>query len=409
MSLKYRDSQGNETPVAGLNGTSGELVPSISLVLTGTISLPEQDAHSQSDMTIQLPQRMPDSDYEVFFEQTLGNQGYRILTVHGKSIDTFALTSFNADVGVAVATSVSYKVVKLMTDEDRALDEQAIASLQAVVPSSASASNKLVTESEISKTEKTLSVGGSASAIVKIDVSVPFLDSDYGKFTEIDFQVRSDNIRFFISANDGAYLVTAQYNYRGSGWLTGLNYLVNGSKSISLYVSILNYPANVEAKLVFNGLDGAEITGMSKVSALPSGNAPMKQYPVIYTSDLTSSVTSGSTAPITSGGVYTELTKKAERESYWVWDNQRTFSINLEAISNQRIGNRYPVLLSVLSTEGDNTSPKTHLFSIGIIATAPAPVSIFSVGGDSGFTASVSGWTVTITCPSYYNNAKLLF
>lgn len=144
MSLKYRDSAGTETPVAGLNGTSGELVPSTSLVLTGTISLPEQAAHSQSDMTIKLPQRMPDSDYEVFFEQTFGNQGYRILTVHGKSIDTFALTSFNADVGVAVATSVSYKVVKLMTDEDRALDEQAIADLQAVVPSTATSSNQLV-------------------------------------------------------------------------------------------------------------------------------------------------------------------------------------------------------------------------------------------------------------------------
>lgn len=162
----------------------------------------------------------------------------------------------------------------------------------------------------VSKTEKTLSIGGSASAIVKIDVSVPFIAASYGKFTEIDFQVRSDNIRFFISANDGAYLVTAQHNYRSAGWLTGLYYLVNDSKSISLYVGILNYPADVGAKLVFNGLDGAEITEISKVDALPSGYLSMKQFPVIYTSDLTSSITSGSNAPITSGGVYDALNNK---------------------------------------------------------------------------------------------------
>lgn len=125
MSVNKRNPDGTLTPLASLG--IGKLVPSISLVLTGTISLPEQAAHSQSNMTIHLPQRMPDPDYEVFFEQTLGNQGYRILTVHGKSIDTFALTSFNADVGVADATSVSYKVVKLMTDESQALDEAAIA------------------------------------------------------------------------------------------------------------------------------------------------------------------------------------------------------------------------------------------------------------------------------------------
>lgn len=35
MSLRYRNSQGTETPVAGLNGTSGELVPSVASIRTG--------------------------------------------------------------------------------------------------------------------------------------------------------------------------------------------------------------------------------------------------------------------------------------------------------------------------------------------------------------------------------------
>lgn len=304
MSLKFRNQNGVETPVAGLNGTSGELVPSVSMYQTGSFevdALPAGGYTNSGVISLQTP--FPDTDYIITFDFAHSSL---VAGAIQKSASNFKVTIGNIDPNGGTGASTCYwKAYKLMTDESRALDEQAIASLQAVVPSSASASNKLVTESEISKTEKTLSVGGSASAIVKIDVSVPFLDSDYGKFTEIDFQVRSDNIRFFISANDGAYLVTAQPNYRSSGWLTGLNYLVNGSKNISLYVSILNYPANVGAKLVFNGLDGAEITGMSKVSALPSGYAPMKQYPVIYTSDLTSTVTSGSSAPITSGGVAT--------------------------------------------------------------------------------------------------------
>lgn len=307
----------------------GELVPSVSYYQKGYLNssnlvdgfkdvtiLNIEHQRVQYRVTFSTP--MPDADYVVVVDVHNTNLQVEVAS-DDKTVNGFVVTVRNlvatmrADRGettdgftfVLSDDYFNWQAFKLMTDESRALDEQAIASLQAVVPSGASASNKLVTESEISKTEKTLAVGGSASAIVKIDVSVPFLDSDYGKFTEIDFQVRSDNIRFFISANDGAYLVTAQPNYRSSGWLTGLNYLVNGSKNISLYVSILNYPANVGAKLVFNGLDGAEITGMSKVSALPSGYAPMKQYPVIYTSDLTSTVTSGSSAPITSGGVAT--------------------------------------------------------------------------------------------------------
>lgn len=343
----------------------------------------------------------------------LDTSTYQTTTVPIKKGDRLYLRDSIADNVIYARFYKQYKYIKakqvaVPTDIAAGVEDM-LTEVTDVIPSEASASNKLVTESEISKTEKTLVIGGSAAAIVKIDVSVPFLDTDYGKFTEIDFQVRSDNIRFFISANDGVYFVTAQHNYRSSGWLVGLYYLVNGSKSISLYVSILNYPANVGAKLVFNGLDGAEIIGISRVDALPSGYASMKQFPIIYASDLTSTATQNSNAPITSGGVYSELNKKAEKEMYWVWDNQTTFTIDLEDISHQRIGNKWTVLFSVLSTVNDSHSPKTHLFSIGIIATASAPVSIISVGGDGGFTASASGWTVTITCPHPYNNAKLFF
>lgn len=38
MSLRFRNSQGTETPVAGLNGTSGELVPSVALKQSGSVA-----------------------------------------------------------------------------------------------------------------------------------------------------------------------------------------------------------------------------------------------------------------------------------------------------------------------------------------------------------------------------------
>ena len=64
MSLKYRDWQGNETPVAGLNGTSGELVPSVSLVQSGTVNFScGADSWTTVDVTFATP--MPDTDYLV--------------------------------------------------------------------------------------------------------------------------------------------------------------------------------------------------------------------------------------------------------------------------------------------------------------------------------------------------------
>lgn len=117
MSLKYRNANGLETPVAGLNGTSGELVPSVALMQSGTTNLPQQNAHSQTDnLTATFTTPMPDTDYTVVFDTLTGNQGYRVLQLRNKTVNGFTFSAFNADVGVATATSIKWTAFKLMTD-----------------------------------------------------------------------------------------------------------------------------------------------------------------------------------------------------------------------------------------------------------------------------------------------------
>lgn len=143
MSLKFRNQNGVETPVAGLNGTSGELVPSVSMYQTGSFevdSLPAGGYTTSGVISLQTP--FPDTDYIITFDFAHSSL---IAGAIQKSASNFKVTIGNIDPNGGTGASVCYwKAYKLMTNEDRALDEQAIADLQAVVPSTATSSNQLV-------------------------------------------------------------------------------------------------------------------------------------------------------------------------------------------------------------------------------------------------------------------------
>lgn len=133
----------------------GELVPSVSYYQTGnkTSDTTSWGIGETGTFIITLSTAMPDTDYIVV--PTLDVVGVS-LSVHSKTVNDFKVTVRNDSAEtIAQPITLYWQAFKLMTDESRALDEQAIASLQAVVPSSASASNKLVTESEISKVKET--------------------------------------------------------------------------------------------------------------------------------------------------------------------------------------------------------------------------------------------------------------
>lgn len=132
MSLKYRDSQGNETPIAGLNGTSGELVPSVSLYQTGTITMTEDIAvgdFALYPVTFDTP--MPDTDYVVSadFSITGGHRTFGLISCMNKTVNGFSLYVRNTDaVELPItADTIVWQAFKLMTDTAHEADAAAIA------------------------------------------------------------------------------------------------------------------------------------------------------------------------------------------------------------------------------------------------------------------------------------------
>lgn len=438
MSLKFRDANGVEIPVAGLNGTSGELIPSVSYYQTGFLNFSNlTDAFA--DVTIlnienqsvqyrvAFSTPMPDTDYVVVVDVHNTNLQVEVASAD-KTVNGFIVTVRNlvatmrADRGETTDgftyalgdNYFNWSAFKLMTDESRALDEAEIADLSDrvetletltsdVIPSGASASNQLVAQNATARLlNATYQGAGMSQRVVKLTLP----SSVCGKFHVVCETGGQTSLRDFIIQTTTRTPFVNVYNL---GLRT--DYIVKKANGNEIYINI---PTSDGSVLIFQ--EDTTSDGYGNIYTVIVTTTTVNDEAFINAETVTpvnlhptSTVASGSTAPITSGGVYSELNKKVEKETYWVWDNQTTFTIDLEDISNQRIGNRWSVLLSVLSTVSDSHSPKTHLFSIGIIATASSPVSIISVGGDGGFSASVSGWTVTITCPEPYNNAKLFF
>ena len=156
MSLKYRNGQGVETPLAGLNGTSGELVPSVTYLQKGTFAvpnIPNPSSQNYASVAVTLSSPMPDNDYIVNIEGYAEGNG---VNPYSFSIKDKTTTGFTVIAMTSLETSatisgriITYEAIKLITQEEIALDEQAISDIQEVIPSTATTANKLVTQSEL--------------------------------------------------------------------------------------------------------------------------------------------------------------------------------------------------------------------------------------------------------------------
>lgn len=125
MSLKYRDSQGTETPVAGLNGTSGELVPSVSLYQKGSQAF-SCAANSWTTVDVTLNTPMPDNDYQVILDS--GATAYvHVQNVMRKSTTGFVAIVYNRDSLSSEEGVLNWQAFKLMTDEVHEADSAHIA------------------------------------------------------------------------------------------------------------------------------------------------------------------------------------------------------------------------------------------------------------------------------------------
>ena len=131
MSLKYRDYQGNEVPISGLNGTSGELVPSVSAVRSGTY-IPSSSVQAQEDLSfsITFSEPMPDNDYQVIFGSSSNGSSSGTIQCAVRSRTTTGFSGVVRNVGldtISVASGTfTWFAFKLMTNESRALDEAKI-------------------------------------------------------------------------------------------------------------------------------------------------------------------------------------------------------------------------------------------------------------------------------------------
>ena len=127
MSLKFRNANGVETPVAGLNGTSGELVPSVSLYQSGS-KLSDTDNWVPGDsgvFSITFSTPMPDADYDVILG--IDTPEINVSVAYDKTVNGFKAKVENvSSVTYAGRIEIYWQAFKLMTNEDRALDEARI-------------------------------------------------------------------------------------------------------------------------------------------------------------------------------------------------------------------------------------------------------------------------------------------
>lgn len=286
MGILYRNSQGVETPVAGL-APAGQLVPSVSLYqkgsITNTTSIASKD-YVRIEITLNTP--MPDTDYVVDL-QTMQGHGLAnaFCDAYGKTNSGFAIILANPSDNNVPANQIQvvWRAFKLMTDEDRALDEAKIeqntknfapnfsatssyavgdyctyqgvlyrcttahtagawvaghftqvtvgGTLGNIVPSDASASNKLVAKSDI-VTKYNYSMAGTASLEDDIKAFVTALIA-LGANTYVGFFNRSGslgtagNYSITVYAEEGTSTFASGYIALGAGAMGKTQYIVS--------------------------------------------------------------------------------------------------------------------------------------------------------------------------------------
>lgn len=167
--------------------------------------------------------------------------------------------------------------------------------IEDVIPSDASASNKLVTAQEYQIFARQESE----------------LYTYYKLPNFFTYTTSPDNhLEYFICGN-ATYaqlewaLIDSTFHTRA--WYMGTTPWTFSRDGNDLYISISNYPFKIQRKTILGRDNKANAL---QVTSIPSTATTIVTSQLIAKSDLTSSVTSGSTAPITSGGVFNALANK---------------------------------------------------------------------------------------------------
>ena len=353
MSLKYRSSDGTETPVAGLNGTSGELVPSVALQQSGTASFTSSIASGGNGtlgITFQTP--MPDTDYIVSLSGWSQDIIYEVVT---KLTTGFTIIAYNKSAEVQTPTG-TWQAFKLMTDEVHEADSAHIAQNTANFASAFSdttsyAEGDYVTYNNVLYCCTTAHTAGAWDAghftqvtvgdeLVALDTLIPSGASSSNQLatknqTTVSYQTSQTvtatgdwqetcqmyNIAagtylatiYRSSANCGCNLQTPELSAISLNWL--------GNSKVQSVLVTLTTSGKVDVAL--KGTSGSSYD-VKLVLEKVSDEYSSASSSVVGIGLTTSSVTAGSTAPITSGGVYTAL--NSTPKSYISADSTTTIS-----------------------------------------------------------------------------------
>lgn len=261
---------------------SGELVPSVSYYQKGTYT-PAGEVQPQEDLafTVTFATPMPDTDYLVDWWYGAAISGVLQIAIRERTTTGFSGVLRNVGTNSVSAQNCAFNwtAFKLMTDESRALDETAIAqntsdisdlqddveSIQAVIPSEASSTNKLAPRGEIY-----------------------ILSNQYSGATYTTVEALLEKVAADMLAK-GGYGGAVGCVWTGKSYFSG-TYGTNGSTAGNARLHFENAQAGY-TECTFNFTS----SGLGTVNW--------------FNDVTTSTVTSGSTAPVTSGGVASEIAR----------------------------------------------------------------------------------------------------
>ena len=134
----YKNTNGVLSPIAG----RGKAEYGASTVRTGTVTFPSISANYFALIDVVFDEPMPDSDYLISFIN--GSSGWAFYDAVNITQNGFRLCAVNTSDSALSNLTVTYTAFKLYTDKE-------YNDILAAMPSNASASNKLVTESSALK------------------------------------------------------------------------------------------------------------------------------------------------------------------------------------------------------------------------------------------------------------------
>jgi len=152
MSLKYVDHNGAAHDIAGLS-PGGNIEYGAVTTRTGTKTTSSISPSGHESFFVQFSEAMPDADYCIDLRTVdVGNVS---MTVYSKSASGFNLNVYNLHTNAQTVT-ITYTAFKLYTVAEAEQLASAVDDIEAMIPASASSSNKFATVGDLSTETRSL-------------------------------------------------------------------------------------------------------------------------------------------------------------------------------------------------------------------------------------------------------------